>query len=101
MPVMPFLPLGFVWVSPDLRDKLPSDSFSANLDSFSANLHWENALNVEVLHIQGIVFDELAPRLDVLAHQGSEDGLGFGDVFELDLEQGAAFGVHGGFPKLR
>jgi hypothetical protein len=51
--------------------------------------------------IQGIVFDELAPRLDVFAHEGGEDGFGFGDVFKLDLEQGAAFGVHGGFPKLR
>ena len=30
-------------------------------------------LDVEVLYIQGIVFNELAPGLDVLAHQRAED----------------------------
>ena len=27
--------------------------------------------------------------------------VGFGEIFELDLEQGATLGVHGGLPKLR
>ena len=41
-------------------------------------------LNVQVLHIEGIVLDELAASLDVFAHEGSEDGFTFGEVFEFD-----------------
>src|SRR6266699_1739294 len=56
-------------------------------------------LNVEVLHIQSIFFDELAPRLDILAHQRSENGLALGDVFELHRQQRAPFGIHGRLPQ--
>ena len=42
----------------------------------------------------------LAARFDVFAHERGEDGLGFGDVFELDRQQGAALRVHGGLPEL-
>ncbi len=38
---------------------------------------------------------------DVFAHQGGEDLFGGGDVLELDLQEGAAFGIHGGLPELR
>ena len=58
-------------------------------------------LDVEILHVERIILDELAARFDVFAHQSGEDGVGFGDVFELYLEQGAAVGVHCGFPELR
>src|SRR5580658_6858466 len=58
-------------------------------------------LNVEVLHVQSIVFDELAPRFYIFAHQRGEDGLGLGNVFELDLKQGAPLWIHRGFPQLR
>src|SRR5260370_6191952 len=58
-------------------------------------------LNIQVLYIQRILFDELAPRCQILAHQGGEDGFAFGNVFELDGEQCAALRIHGGFPQLR
>ena len=41
-------------------------------------------LDVEILHVEGVVFDKFAARFDVLAHERGEDGLGFGDVFKLD-----------------
>src|ERR1035437_9761039 len=58
-------------------------------------------LDVEVLHVESIVLDELAAGFNVFAHQSGEDGLGFGDVFELDRKQRAPFGIHGGLPQLR
>jgi hypothetical protein len=42
-------------------------------------------LDVEVLDVERVVFDEFAAGFDVFAHERGEDGLGFGDVFELDL----------------
>lgn len=45
-----------------------------------------DVLDVEVLHVQRIVFDELAPRFHIFSHQRGENGLGLGNVFELDLE---------------
>ena len=41
-----------------------------------------------------------AAGFDVFAHQRAEDGFALGQVFELDREQGAALGVHGGLPEL-
>ena len=46
-------------------------------------------LDVEVLHVEGVVLDELAPRLDLVAHQGREHQVGFRVVLRLDLEQRA------------
>ena len=45
----------------------------------------ETGLDVEVLYVEGVVFDELAALLDVFAHQGGEDLLCFDEIFELDL----------------
>src|SRR5208337_370254 len=45
---------------------------------------WEcapDSLDVQVLHVQRVVFDKLAAGFDVFAHQGSEDGFALGDVF--------------------
>src|SRR5208282_6051794 len=56
--------------------------------------------DIQVLHVEGIVLDELAAGLYVFAHEGGEDGLALGDVFQLDLEQGAALGIHGRLPEL-
>lgn len=41
-------------------------------------------LDVQVLHIQRIVFDELPPLFYVFTHQRGEDFVGFDDVFEPD-----------------
>src|SRR5262245_59706567 len=56
--------------------------------------------NIQVLHVQRIVFDELASCFYVFTHQRGEDGFGFGQVFELHGEQRAALGIHSRFPEL-
>ena len=58
-------------------------------------------LDVQILDVQRIVFDKLAPLLDIFAHQRGEYLLGFHKVFQLHLKQRAPLGVHGGLPKLR
>src|SRR5258708_24427363 len=57
-------------------------------------------LNIQVLHIQRILFDKLPPRLDVLTHQRGEDGLALGNVFRLYREQRARLRIHGRLPQL-
>ena len=56
------------------------------------------ALNIEVLDIQSVVFDELASRFYVFAHQDGEDVVGLDHVFELYLHQRAAGRVHRRIP---
>ena len=60
-----------------------------------------NGLDVEVLHIQRVLFDELAPRFDVFAHERGEDGLALGNVFKSHGEQRPPLGIHCRLPKLR
>src|SRR5580704_11556721 len=59
------------------------------------------ALDVEVLHVEGVFFDELAASFDVFAHERGEDLFGGGDVLQLDLQECAAGGIHRGLPELR
>jgi len=40
-------------------------------------------LDIQVLHIQRVFFDEFAAGFHVFAHQRGEDGLALGDVFEF------------------
>ena len=47
-------------------------------------------LYVEVLDVEGVFLDEFAAGFYVFAHEGGEDLLAGGDVFEADLEEGAA-----------
>ena len=47
-------------------------------------------LDVQVLYIQRILFNELATALDVLTHQRRKDLLTRSDIFELHLHQGPA-----------
>lgn len=60
-----------------------------------------NGLDVQVLHIQGVVFDELSPRLDVLSHQSGKDRFALGDILELHGEERSPFGIHCRLPELR
>ena len=59
---------------------------------------YASRLDIQVLYVQGVFFDELATRFYVFAHQRGEDGFGFGDVLEFDGEQRAALRVHGRLP---
>ena len=58
-------------------------------------------LYVEVAYIQRVVLDKFAALFYIFTHQSGEDFFGFHEVFQLDLEQGAALGVHSGLPELR
>src|SRR5580692_3593827 len=55
-------------------------------------------LDIQILHIQSILFNKLAPCLHVLAHQGGEDGLALGNIFELHREQSPPLRIHGRLP---
>ena len=55
-------------------------------------------LHIQVLHVQGILLDELAPHLDVIAHQRGENLLGLGSVIQAHLQQRPRLGVHGRIP---
>ena len=57
-------------------------------------------LDIQVADIQCVVFDEFAPRFDLVAHQHGADFVGFDSVVDADLQQGARFRIHGGFPQL-
>src|SRR6185437_15203496 len=78
----------------------PARKERSGLISPYASRYKRKRSDVEVLYVECVFFDELAARFDVFAHERCEDGLGFGDVFELDLEEGTALRVHGGFPEL-
>jgi len=56
-----------------LRRRTKSSSFSAA----------SSKLDIQVLYVEGVVFDELSAGFYVLAHQRGEDGFALGDVFEL------------------
>jgi hypothetical protein len=51
----------------------------------------DEPLNVQILHIECVVFDELAARLNAIAHQYREESVGLDRVFDLHLEHRAFF----------
>src|SRR5579862_8283491 len=60
-----------------------SQHIGLSLNAAGAGL-FEECLYVQILNIKGVLLDEVAAGFDVFSHKGSEDGLGLGDVFELD-----------------
>src|SRR5690349_301293 len=56
--------------------------------------------DVEVLHVQGVVLDELAAGRDLVAHEEGEEGVGLGGVADVHLEEPAVVGVHRRFVEL-
>ncbi len=57
-------------------------------------------LDVEVLDVERVVFNELPASLDIFSHEGGEDVLCFGDIFKLHLEQRSDRRIHGRLPQL-
>src|SRR6476646_11912898 len=57
-------------------------------------------LNVQELHVAGVLLDEEAPRLDCVSHQRREDLVGGRLLLDLDLDQQALGGIHGRLPEL-
>ena len=57
-------------------------------------------LDVQVLHVERVVLDELAPRLDLVAHQRGEHQVGLGVVLGAHLQQRPHVGLHRRRPEL-
>src|ERR1044071_9255786 len=57
-------------------------------------------LDVEVADVERVFFDELAARLDEVAHQLGEDAVGGLHLLDLHLEQVALGGIHCRLPQL-
>ena len=60
---------------------------------------FDDVLCVDV-GVGGILLDELATGLYVVAHQHGEDLVGLGGVLDGDLLQQTVLGIHGGLPEL-
>src|SRR5438128_550873 len=56
--------------------------------------------HVDVRRPQRIALDEVAPRLDLVAHQHREHVVGLDGVVDLHAQQAAHGGVHRGLPEL-
>src|SRR6266545_457014 len=55
--------------------------------------------NIEVLDVERVVFDELAARLDLVAHQGGEHQVRGRVIFRLDLQERPLGRIHRGLPQ--
>ncbi len=54
--------------------------------------------DVQIRHLQGVLLDELPPRLDCIAHQRGEDVVRRDRVLDAHLHQAARFRVDGRVP---
>src|SRR5215467_7033728 len=57
-------------------------------------------LNVQVLYIQGVVFNEPPTRLDGVAHQDGKEAVCFDRILDLYLKERPLVGIHRCLPKL-
>lgn len=57
-------------------------------------------LHVEISHVERVLFDEFAARLNHVTHELGEDLVGFFHLFDFDFEQVALGRIHRGFPQL-
>lgn len=55
---------------------------------------------IQILHAQRVLLDELAARLDHVAHQLGEEIVRLGHILHADLQQRARVRIEGGFPQL-
>ena len=44
----------------------------SRVDGQRLTLDGQQSLDVEVTHVEGVLFDELAPRFDLIAHQDAK-----------------------------
>ena len=69
---------GFLHYVPASRDSGRND----NLFSDLLTCRLADSLDVQVLHVQRILFNELATRFHIFAHQDGKYLVGFDDVFQ-------------------
>src|SRR6266567_8495987 len=82
------------WISSSMTTCWTLSADSANVSCLP-----RGALRVDERFL-GVLLDELAARLDVLAHQDAEHPVRRRGVLQHDLLQHAGVGVHRGLPKL-
>src|SRR4029079_12278703 len=58
------------------------------------------SLDIEIRHLESIVLNEVAARLDDVAHQGREDLVRLVGMVDLDLKERPRLGIERGLPKL-
>ena len=61
---------------------VPRETAAHNLNSTQFG---RNVLDVEVFHVQRIVFDKAAARFDLIAHQNGEDLIGLDRIINPHL----------------
>src|ERR1019366_7430493 len=86
--------------SPSRSSALPGSSGSCSNSSKLRSKVTVAVLDVEVFHIQRVLFDKLAPGLDILAHQRGEDLFALHGVFEAHLQQRALLRIRSGVRQL-
>jgi hypothetical protein len=56
--------------------------------------------NINIPSSQSIRLNKLPTWFNLVAHKHGEDAVGFDGVVDLDAQEAADGGVHGGFPEL-
>src|SRR3954466_13423002 len=59
-----------------------------------------SASDIQVRHQAGVALDEVAARLDLVAHEHREDPVGAGSVVDAHAGEGAVAGIHGRLAQL-
>ena len=84
-------------LSPGLRNRGPSRLRSRGSDALGTR-HVCSAdvrvSDVEIADVECVVFDELAPRLDLITHQRREHLIGLGVILGADLQQRPVLRIH-------
>src|SRR5262249_57538189 len=60
---------------------------------------WSRPVIVDVFHFERVLLDEVAAGFNFLAHERAEDEVRLAGLVGLDLEEGTALWVEGGFPE--
>src|SRR5512140_2969954 len=66
---------------------------------FAASSLTRETSNVQIRHVEGVRLDELAARLDRVAHEDREDLVGLDGVLDAHLQEAARGGVHRRLPE--
>src|SRR5438034_11742361 len=77
-----------------------SPSSSGGSGGFTSVMSGVACSDVEESHVGGVGGDEVLAQLDVVAHQHRHDLVGERSLLDVDLQQRALRGVHGGGPEL-
>ena len=57
-------------------------------------------LDIQVAHIERVIFDEAAARFYLVAHKDGKDLIGLDGIVDAHLQKSAGVRIHRRFPKL-